>query len=70
MGSAVIYEDEDALDDGTRYEMIATAIPTSDDYPEGVIVIAVTVYQYDRMTACGQSGNDLQGLVEPPAVSG
>ena len=36
MGSTVIYEDQDTFDDGTRYEMIATAIPKSDDYPEGV----------------------------------
>lgn len=36
MGSAVIYEDSDTFDDGTRYEMIATAVPQSDDYPDGV----------------------------------
>lgn len=36
MGSAVIYKDENTFDDGSRYEMIATAIPTSDDYHEGV----------------------------------
>lgn len=36
MGSTPIYEDEDTYDDGSRYEMIATAIPKSDDYPEGV----------------------------------
>jgi hypothetical protein len=35
MGSTVIFKDEDTFDDGTRYEMIATAIPESDDYPEG-----------------------------------
>ncbi|WP_132061039.1 toxin-antitoxin system TumE family protein [Halorussus amylolyticus] len=36
MGSTVIYEDSDTFDDGTRYEMIATAIPESDEYPDGV----------------------------------
>lgn len=36
MGATVIYEDEETFDDGSRYEMIATAIPKSDDYPEGV----------------------------------
>ncbi|MEY7852050.1 DUF6516 family protein [Natrarchaeobius sp. A-rgal3] len=36
MGSTVIYKDEDTFDDSTRYEMIATKVPKSDDYPEGV----------------------------------
>jgi hypothetical protein len=36
MGSTVVYEDRDTFDDGSRYEMIATAIPKSDDYPEGL----------------------------------
>lgn len=36
METTVIYEDEDTFDDGSRYEMIATAVPESDDYPEGV----------------------------------
>jgi len=40
MESAVIHEDQDTFDDGTRYEMIAIAIAIaiakSDDYPEGV----------------------------------
>ena len=36
MGSTVIYEDRGAFDDGTRYEMIATDIPQSNDYPEGI----------------------------------
>ena len=36
MESAVIHEDQDTFDDGTRYEMIAIAISKSDDYPEGV----------------------------------
>ena len=36
MGSAVIYEDQDTFEDGSRYEMIATVVPISDDYPEGI----------------------------------
>lgn len=36
MGSTVIYEDQDTFEDGTRYEMIATDVPKSDNYPEGV----------------------------------
>jgi len=36
MGSTVIYEAENTFDDGSRYEMVATAIPTGDDYAEGI----------------------------------
>jgi hypothetical protein len=36
MGSSIIYEDSGTFDDGSRYEMIATAVPESDEYPEGV----------------------------------
>ena len=36
MGSAVIYEDQDTFADGSRYEMIATVVPKSRDYPEGI----------------------------------
>lgn len=36
MGAATLYRDSDTFPDGTRYEMVATAVPASDDYPEGV----------------------------------
>lgn len=36
MGSTIIFEDADTYADGTRYEMIATTVPESEDYPEGV----------------------------------
>lgn len=36
MGTTVVYEDSDTFDDGTRYEMVATAVPKSDEYPEGI----------------------------------
>jgi len=36
MGSTVVYEDSATLDDGSRYEMVATAVPESEDYPEGI----------------------------------
>lgn len=49
MGSTVIYEDSATLDDGSRYEMIATAIPKSDDYPEGV------KYRFQYMTGDGRT---------------
>jgi hypothetical protein len=49
MGSTVIYEDQDTFDDGSRYEMIATAIPKSDDYPEGI------KYRFQYMTEDGRT---------------
>jgi hypothetical protein len=49
MGSTVIYEDTDTFDDGTRYEMIATAIETRDDYPGGV------TYRFQYMTHGGRT---------------
>lgn len=36
MAPPVLFEDRDAFDDGTRYEMIATRVPRSAEYPEGV----------------------------------
>jgi len=49
MGSTVIYEDQDTFVDGSRYEMIATAVPNSDDYPEGV------KYRFQYMTEDGRT---------------
>jgi hypothetical protein len=49
MGSTVIYEDSGVFNDGTRYEMIATNIPKSDDYPEGA------KYRFQYMTADGKT---------------
>lgn len=49
MGSTVIYEDDDTFGDGSRYEMIATKVPKSDDYPEGV------KYRFQYMTDDGRT---------------
>ena len=49
MGSTVVYEDRNAFDDGTRYEMIATAVPKSDDYPEGI------TYRFQFMAEDGRT---------------
>ncbi|PSQ20494.1 hypothetical protein BRD04_08130 [Halobacteriales archaeon QS_9_67_17] len=49
MGSTVIYEDQGVFDDGTRYEMVATDIPQSDDYPEGI------KYRFQYMTEDGRT---------------
>lgn len=34
--ATTVFEDSGTFDDGTRYEMVATAVPESEDYPEGV----------------------------------
>lgn len=44
MGAKVVYEDSDTFEDGSRYEMIATAVPETDDYPEGIKYHARTFY--------------------------
>jgi hypothetical protein len=62
MGSAVIYEDEDTFDDGSRYEMIATAIPKSDDYPEGV------KYRFQYMAEDGRTLLRFDNFPDHPGV--
>lgn len=49
MGSTPVFEDADTLHDGTRYEMVATRVPESDDYPEGI------KYRFQYMTADGDT---------------
>lgn len=49
MGSSVIYEESETFDDGSRYEMVATAVPKSEDYPEGV------KYRFQYMTEDGRT---------------
>lgn len=36
MRATTLYRDSDTFPDGTRYEMIATAVPPTEDYPENV----------------------------------
>lgn len=62
MGSTVIYEDEDTFDDGSRYEMIATGIPKSDDYPEGV------KYRFQYMGEDGQTLLRFDNFPDHPEV--
>jgi hypothetical protein len=62
MGSTVIYEDQDTFDDGSRYEMIATAVPKSDDYPEGV------KYRFQYMTEDDQTLLRFDNFPDPPDV--
>lgn len=47
--TATIFEDDDTYSDGTHYEMVATAVPKSDDYPEGV------KYRFQYMAADGRT---------------
>lgn len=49
MGSAVIFEDQDTFEDGSRYQMIATTVPKSADYPEGI------KYRFQYMTEDGRT---------------
>jgi hypothetical protein len=49
MGTTVIYEDSGTFDDGSRYEMIATTVPKTDDYPEGI------KYRFQYMAGAGRT---------------
>ena len=62
MGSTVIYEDADSFDDGSRYEMIATAVPKSDEYPEGV------KYRFQYMNEDGRTILRFDNFPEHPGV--
>lgn len=62
MGSTIIYEDADSFDDGSRYEMIATAVPKSDEYPEGV------KYRFQYMNEDGRTILRFDNFPEHPGV--
>ncbi|ELZ09941.1 hypothetical protein C479_10220 [Halovivax asiaticus JCM 14624] len=62
MGSSVIYEESETFDDGSRYEMIATAVPKSEDYPEGV------KYRFQYMTEDGRTLLRFDNFPHHPAV--
>jgi len=36
MPATVVYREEDVKSDGSRYEMVAWQVPTSEDFPQGV----------------------------------
>lgn len=61
-GSTVVYEDSGTFDDGTRYEVIATAIPKSDDYPEGV------KYRFQYMDEDGRTILRFDNFPDHPGV--
>ena len=62
MGPPVLYEDSDTLDDGTRYEMIATAVPKTEEYPEGV------KYRFQYMDADGRTLLRFDNFPDHPGV--
>jgi hypothetical protein len=62
MGATTIYEDQDTFDDGTRYEMVATAVPKSDDYPEEI------KYRFQCMTADGRTLLRFDNFPDHPGV--
>ena len=63
MGSTVIYEDKDTFDDGSRYEMIATKVPKSEDYPEGI------KYRFQYMTDDGRTLLRFDNFPDHPNVT-
>ena len=60
MGSTVIYRDDGTFDDGSRYEMIATGVPKSDEYPDGV------KYRFQYMAEDGRTPPPVRQLSGPP----
>jgi len=62
MGTTVVYEDQGTFDDGTRYEMIATAVPKSDDYPDGI------KYRFQYMAGDGRTLLRFDNFPDHPGV--
>lgn len=62
MGTTVLYEDSDTFDDGTRYEMIATKVPESEDYPEGI------KYRFQYMADDGRTLLGFDNFPDHPEV--
>ena len=62
MGATVVYEDSGTFDDGTRYEMIATEIPASEDYPEGI------KYRFQYMDEDGRTVLRFDNFPDNPGV--
>lgn len=62
MGSTTVYEDSDTFPDGTRYEMVALSVPSSDDYPEGI------KYRFQYMDANGQTLLRFDNFHDHPGV--
>jgi len=62
MAPPVLFEDRETLDDGTRYEMIATKVAKSEDYPEGV------KYRFQYMDENGRTLLRLDNFPHHPDV--
>ena len=63
MEATVVYEDRGSFDDGTRYEMIATAVPESDQYPEAV------KYRFQYMAEDGRTVLRFDNFPDPTSTS-
>lgn len=62
MGTKVVYEDSDTFGDGSRYEMIATAVPETDDYPEEI------KYRFQYMAEDGRTLLRFDNFPDHPGV--
>lgn len=63
MGSAVIYKDSHTYEDGSRYEMVVTEVPQSEEYPEGI------KYRFQYMSNDGQTLLRFDNYAGHPGVS-
>lgn len=63
MGATVIYADSHTYEDGSRYEMVVTAVPQSDEYPEGI------KYRFQYMSNNGQTRLRFDNFPSHPGVS-
>lgn len=63
MGSTIIYEDSHTYQDGSRYEMVMTAVPRSETYPEGI------KYRFQYMNTNGQTVLRFDNFPDHPGVS-
>lgn len=60
--SEKVFEDTGIYDDGTRYQMIATAVPESEDYPEGI------KYRFQYMDEDGRTLLRFDNFTHHPGV--
>ncbi|WP_436902145.1 toxin-antitoxin system TumE family protein [Halovenus halobia] len=62
MGSTVISKDSGTYEDGSRYEMVVTEVPQSDDYPEGI------KYRFQYMAEDGRTLLRFDNFPDHPGV--
>jgi hypothetical protein len=62
MCATVVDEDSDTFEDGSRYEMIATEVPESDEYPEGI------KYRFQYMSDDGRTLLRFDNFPDHPGI--